>query len=324
MKKTIHCNPEFGCEIICVIPYVHYLYKQGLLDKVYTVTDMRPFYYFLPDEYVVEQYTERTLNNSVSLKDVPNNWIHHNAKAITGKEYSELTYEQQCEVNGVLDYSEWDAPEYTHHYLQSTSDYIDKPFIVIFNKFTLEHGNTPIGYLDMPMLQSIIEYLTSQGYAVIYRRPSNNDYAQDQNEVMSMHHKLIERYGIKAYDSDENIIDDKTLISYYTDCYLVEDLYTNSGISSKNEFELSLYAKADGFITVNGGNCVLASIFGKPVVVYACEGSELRENYFNENCYFKKFANAPIYPIIDAKDDILKSNTRKYEEFINTVKQVFK
>lgn len=323
-KKTVYCNPEFGCEIACVIPYVNYLYQSGMLDKVYTVKDMKPFYYFLPDDMVIEYYNERTLDNSTSLKDVPNNWIHHNAKAITGKEYNELTPEEQRNVNGVLDYTEWMAPNYANYYLNKKPIFTDKPYVVIFNKFALEHGNMPIGYFDMHMLQQIIEYLTQSGYAVVYRRPSNHDYAQDQNEINSVNADLINRFGIRAYDSDNNIIDDKQLLSYYDNCFLVEELYNNSNIDSKNEFELSLYAGASGFITVNGGNCVLASIFGKPIVVYACEGKEMRDNYFNDNCYFKKFANAAIYPILDPKEHIEKTNIRKYDDVINTVKMVFK
>jgi hypothetical protein len=322
--KTIQCNPEFGCEIACAIPYINWLYQHDKLEKVYTVKDMRPFYHFLPDEMIIEHFNERTLDNSVSLKDVPNQWIHHNAKAVTGKEYDELTPEEQRNVNGVLDYSEWTAPEYSTYYSTKMPRLTDKPYVVIFNKFALEHGNMPIGYFDMIMLQQIVEYLTQQGYAVVYRRPSNHDYVQDQNEVNSVHIDLINQYGIKAYNNDNDIIDDKQLMSYYSDCFLLEDLYEKSNIESKNEFELSLYSNAAGFITVNGGNCVLASIFGKPIVVYACEGKEMRDNYFNDNCYFKKFANAPIYPILDPKEDIKKYDTRKYDEVINTIKTVFK
>jgi len=324
MKKTISCNPEFGCEIACAIPYVHYLYKHGLLDKVNTVTDMRPFYYFLPDELVNEYYTERTLDNAVALKDVPNTWIHHNAKAITGKVYSELTEEQQRSINGVLDYSEWSPPNYTEHFHDKLDiQFTSKPYVVIFNKFTLEHSNMPIGYFDMTMLQQMIEYLTSAGYAVVYRRPGNNDYVQDQNEIKSQLIGLIDQYGIKAQDQYGNVVDDKTLISYYDNCFLLEDLFSKSSIQSKNEFELSLYSNANGFITVNGGNCVLSSIFGKPVIVYVCEGKELRDNYFNDNCYFKKFAGAEIYPIIDPADNIRTSNVRKYEHVLDTIKTVF-
>ena len=323
MKKTVTCNPEFGCELVCVIPYINYLHKNKMLEKLYTVKDMKPFYFFLEDNMIEEVFDTRTVDNNISLKDVPNNWIHHNSKAITGKEYSELTLEEQKEVNGVLDYTEWIPPDYVSKYKDLVKPFTDKPYVVIFNKYTLEHGNIPIGYFDMIMLQQIIEYLTGLGYAIVYRRPDNNNYAQDQNEYESSNSNLFNTYGIKAYDQDDNMVTDKQLLTYYEDCFLLEDLFDKSEISSKNEFELSLYSNAQGFITVNGGNCVLASIFGKPIVVYVCEGKELRENYFNSNCYFKRFANSEIFPIFNPINTI-KLSGRNYNGVINTVKKVFK
>jgi hypothetical protein len=324
MKKTIECNPEFGCEIICAVPYVNYLYQNNQLEKVRTVKDMKPFYYFLPDNMVEESFNARSLDNNVALKDVPNNWIHHNAKAVTGKDYSDLSIEEQHNVNGVLDYSEWVAPDYRTKFSNKLPKFTDKPYVVILNKFTLEHNNMPIGFFDMNMLQQMLEHFTNKGYAVVYRRPSNNDYAPDLNELNSAKLDLINKYGIKAYDSENNIIDDKDLMNYYEDCFVLDDLFEQSSYTSRNEFELSLYSDAEGFVTVNGGNCILASIFGKPVVVYACEGKELRPNYFNDNCYFKQFANASLYPIIDPAADIKLNGTRRYEEVLNTIKQVFK
>mgnify|MGYP005998541731 CR=1 FL=1 len=135
---------------------------------------------------------------------------------------------------------------------------------------------------------------------------------------------LIDNYGIKAYDDNDDVIDDKELMNYYDDCFVLDDLFEQSSFESRNEFELSLYSDAEGFVTVNGGNCILASIFGKPVVVYACEGKELRPNYFNDNCYFKQFANASLYPIIDPAADINRDGTRKYNEVLDTIEQVFK
>lgn len=321
MKKTITCNPEFGCEIICVIPYVNFLYKNNMLEKVYTVKDMKPFYFFLDDNMIEEVFDRRTVDSSISLKDVPNNWINHNAKAITGKDYSELTREEQIQVNGVLDYSEWIPPDYTSKYKNSIKSFTNKPYVVILNKYALEHGNMPIGYFDMIMLQNMINYLTNAGYAIVYRRPDNKEYAPDENEINSVNLNLVN--GIQAMDQNNNIINDKDLISHYDECFLLEELYEKYDISSKNEFELSLYSNAEGFITVGGGNCVLASIFGKPIITYVCEGKELRENYFNSKCYFKQFANAEIFPIFNPEDDI-KRNGRKYDEVINTVKKIFK
>ena len=58
---TLDINPEFGIEIVCVIPYAHWLHKQGKLEKVITSKGMKPFYYFCDN--VEEKYTSRTVDN---------------------------------------------------------------------------------------------------------------------------------------------------------------------------------------------------------------------------------------------------------------------
>ena len=43
---VIDINPEFGCELVLVVPYVHHLHKNGKDVKVRTSKGMKPFYYF--------------------------------------------------------------------------------------------------------------------------------------------------------------------------------------------------------------------------------------------------------------------------------------
>ena len=110
--KTIISNPEFASEVVCIIPYAYWLHQNGMLDKVITSKDMRPFYYFCDD--VEEQFEQRTLDNKISgLNHVPNNWIHGI---------------NSLEEPGVLDYSEWSPPPYVEKY---KTDLIDSPYVVI-------------------------------------------------------------------------------------------------------------------------------------------------------------------------------------------------
>ena len=57
----LRANPEFASELVCIIPYAHWLHKEGELEKVITSTGMKSFYYFCND--VDEQYKLRTLDN---------------------------------------------------------------------------------------------------------------------------------------------------------------------------------------------------------------------------------------------------------------------
>ena len=169
--KTIKVNSEFASELVCVIPYTYWLHERGELEKVITSKGMKPFYYFCDD--VEERFEIRTFDiNTNGLKDVPNVWIHHNSYAVVGKDHSELSIEEQSEVNGVLDYSQWTPPPYKEHYKNDEVDF-GKPIIFISNKFNMEHGEEPFGYFDIKCLNDMFSYLTESGYVVVYKRVTN-------------------------------------------------------------------------------------------------------------------------------------------------------
>ena len=89
--KTIKVNSEFASELVCVIPYAYWLHKRGELEKVITSKGMKPFYYFCDD--VEERFEIRTFDiNTNGLKDVPNDWIHHNSYAVTKKKLFRFKY----------------------------------------------------------------------------------------------------------------------------------------------------------------------------------------------------------------------------------------
>ena len=88
--KTIKVNCEFASELVCVIPYANWLQQNNQLEKVITSQGMSSFYYFCDD--VEERFEHRTFNMETNgLSDVQNDWVHHNAKVVLGKNYSELT-----------------------------------------------------------------------------------------------------------------------------------------------------------------------------------------------------------------------------------------
>ena len=48
------------------------------------------------------------------------------------------------------------------------------------------------------------------------------------------------------------------------------------------------------------------------------------EFIFEGDSYFNKLSGAPIYPIVDKKDDIIQRGYRDYEPVYKTIKKVFK
>ena len=274
---------------------------------------MKPFYFFADN--VEERYTKRSIdNNTNGVQNLPNSWIHHNALALTGKDYSELTDQQQYDVNGCLDYSQWTVPDFKTKYYDDSLQ-LPENYIVISNRYNLEHGAAPVGYFDIESLYNIITYLTEQGYTVIYKRPKNTEFATDPNELVNI--------DITANVKDIGIITDYQLIEMLDGAYLFDDVQKNIP-GTYNETQLKIYARSSGFISMGGGSSILCSYFDTPVVIYVNTSGDIRPGYFDGDSYFNKLSNAMIYPVIDKKDDILLRGYHDYAKLYKTIRNVFK
>ena len=314
---TIKSNPEFASELVCVIPYVYWLHEQGKLKKVITSKGMKPFYYFCDD--VEEHYDKRTLDNSHSgLSEVPNDWIHHNAMSVFGKGYDTLTIEEQEQVNGVLDYSQWTPPPYSEYYKTSQFDNL-KPYVVINNNYNIEYGmdmSKSRRYFDIKALYDMFNYFTEKGYTVIYKRPDNTEFTLDDNEVKTLHNN----FSLSANVDGIGNISDYDLCTYYNGKVInLNELKSSYPNYSYNELQLRLFSNSDGFITTNGGGGMLCACFGKPVIVYVPHGKELRKNYLtNKKSYCKKLSNCDVHTVVDT------GKINNYNKVIDKIKEIFK
>ena len=312
--KTIKVNSEFATELVCVIPYTYWLHERGELEKVITSKGMKPFYYFCDD--VEERFEIRTFDiNTNGLRDVPNDWIHHNSYAVTRKNYSDLSVEEQSEVNGVLDYSKWTPPPYVDYYQTDEFNHL-KPYVVINSNYNVEYGNDitkSLRYFDIKTLYDIFNYLTDKGYHVIYKRPNNTEFTLDQNEVVTLSGKFI----LTANVQGAGVISDYDLCTYY-DKVINLNLLKKDYTYSYNELQMKLFSGADGFISTNGGGGFLCSYFKKPVLFYIPHGKELRPGYMtNSNSYVKKLSNANIHIVLD------EGTTNDYSNLIGKMKELF-
>ena len=312
----LRANPEFASELVCIIPYAHWLHKEGKLEKVITSTGMESFYYFCDD--VEEQYKFRTLDNLNSgLNEVPNNWVHHNAEAVTGKDYSELTEEEQNNMNGVLDYRKWSPPPYKDYYQTDEFNHL-KPYIVVNNNYNIEYGkpiSESLRFFDIKTLYDIFNYLTNSGYIVIYKRPNNTEFALDNNEIETLNRNI----SLTAKVEGQGVITDYELCEYYNDVINMNKMKEEYSQYTYNDFQLKLFSSADGFVTTNGGGGILCSYFKKPVVMYVPHGKELRKNYItNRNSYLNKLSGDNIHSVLDPGD------VNDYSKVIKKVKEVFR
>ena len=312
--KTIKVNCEFAAELVCVIPYTYWLHKRGELEKVITSKGMKPFYYFCDN--VEERFEIRTFDvNTNGLKDVPNDWLHHNSYAVVGRDHSELSIEEQSEVNGVLDYSQWTPPPYVDYYQTDEFNHL-KPYVVINSNYNVEYGNDitkSMRYIDIKTLYEIFNYLTDKGYHVIYKRPDNTEFTLDQNEMIT----LSGKFTLTANVQGTGVISDYDLCEYY-DKVINLNLLKKDYTYRYNELQMKLFSGADGFITTNGGGGFLCSYFRKPIIFHVPHGKELRPGYLTKsNSYVKKLSNADIHVVLD------EGNVNDYSKLIEKMKEIF-
>jgi|TARA_Y100001963_G_C6765395_1_gene441901 hypothetical protein len=326
----VNTNPEFGIELTLVVPYAYWLHKQGKLEKVITSKGMRPFYYFCDN--VEEKYEYRTVDNQAAGLGTEENPIIPNCWIYGMKEGAELykdewpEWEEFADVDrgcGILDYSKWELPDYTTHF-KNDKFVFDKPFIVISNRYNWEHGQPPVGYLDIECLYNIFNYLTEKGYNVIYKRPKNTEFPLDQNEINTLHNQET----LTANVDGVGLINDYELVNYYDNVYLLDDIVSKHPDFTYNEVQLNLFNNAKGFITMGGGSTLFPCFFKKPTVAYyGGTLTEIRRKCFWEDSKGNKniknyhyMINPNLIPFID-KDSIDMNNN--YKEFLNTIKQTF-
>jgi len=304
----IDLNPEFGYELVCSAPYAYWLKKNGHYVKVITSNGMKPFYWFCDE--VEEKYNSRSIDNSTNgVQLLPNNWIHHNALSNFGKVYESLTEDEKIIANGWLDYSKWIAPPYADKYYKSGTPDL-KNYVVISNRFNLEHGETPIGYFDIESLYTMFNILKDKGYNVIYKRPKNTEFTTDPNELCNK--------SITANVESIGIINDYELTEYFDNVYLFDDIVKNIG-GTYNEAQLTIYSSSEGFISMGGGSSILCSYFNKPVIIYVNTSKDVRPGYFEGESYFKKLSNAEILPVIDNKKHIIQRGFRDYTKVYENI-----
>jgi hypothetical protein len=189
-----------------------------------------------------------------------------------------------------LNYDQYTPPPYKSKYKNDYFVY-EKPLLIIHNKFNEEWKKPPINFINTETLNKIFN-LCNDKYTIIYLRPQNNKIITDDSKVYNLNEgKLLEIY---------DIIDGNKLYEESKEKY---------NINNFNHFQLLIHANCDNFISVQGGNSVLASYFGGTNIIYAKKGRELLCDSYNG--HYKKYSSC----------NILHSNN--YADFIDLIKSNF-
>ena len=176
MEVTIDTHaPEFGYELILIVPlvYKHYLNN----DKITVITNqgMRCFYYFLPEDCVVEKYTSRTETTNASYGE-----IH--------------TQELKNEI----------FPDYKSYFKsKKLKHFFKKDIIIVNNKYNTEWGKNPINFLDLETLSKIFKIL-SPDFSLIYNRPRADKIPKDNSDIHDLgDYNLISKEFPNVIDINE-------------------------------------------------------------------------------------------------------------------------
>lgn len=170
-----------------------------------------------------------------------------------------------------LDLAQWTAPSYRAEYENKIFQW-SKPTLIISNKYNTEWGAAPVNFINLAELERIFDLLIDD-YKIVYNRPLPSNVASDNSETSSF--------------------TDLDLVSKYDDVTTMQDLHEMHPEFTFNELQLRVYANCRHFISVQGGNAVLASYFGGVNVVKALRGQETRRGDFR---YFPMFAGTTVFP----------------------------
>lgn len=178
-----------------------------------------------------------------------------------------------------LDTTEWEFPNYIDRYKDVKLDVgNEKPLLIISNKFTREWFNDPVNFLDVNTLDILLSKLKER-YTVIYNRPLPTMIVEDSQTSYKLgDYELIKEEHPEVLDMNNIAIQNQIPF---------------------NILQLILGSKCEKFISVQGGNSILSSIFGGTNLIYAIKGGELLNNSFS---WYNKFSGTNIKHFTAYKD----------------------
>ena len=323
----LHLRPEFTYELVLGVPYAKWLHDNKMLGTVYTSRGMRPYYYFA--HLVIEQYDQRTIDNNHSgVNSLPNNWLHHNAMAIFGRDYSVLTDAEKVKANGVLDYTKWTPPNYLDEYKDCKlyikyKEKFTKPLIIINNQFNIEKGMYPTRFYDIECLYIMIEMLKDK-YQIVYNRPTNTEFVIDENENASVLYNMSLEADVEGFGK---ITDFELMKHYPGTVYLFSDLLKESNDRESglgyNDFQLRLFARAHGFIGLVGGAGTLSCFYKKPTIMYESVSRAIAPGYWSKDSYYQMLSGGNAHPVIDKRDDQIARGGHDYHRLYELIDELF-
>lgn len=159
-KYTIFSGlPEFGYELLAIIPFCYNLYKQGILEKTISGFDTKCFYFFSKNhEEVIGKRSYKNVK-LLSEKKFPNIDIHRN----------------------MLEWEKFTPPPFKERYKEEAILF-SKPTVIITNRINNEWNGPPINFLSSKVILDIAKLLSSQYQVVLIQ---SSDFTEDYEDHAS-------------------------------------------------------------------------------------------------------------------------------------------
>lgn len=156
--KNIQFSGEFGAELLFVIPFAYWHYKNGTLKETMGCNLTSPFYYFSPNH-----------------KEV---FAHRSNEGNYNYEMPRILFSQNYNIK------KWLPVPFAAHYSNEIFRY-DKPILVIANRYNMEWNGPPISFMSIAQLDEIIKLLKNK-YQIIYNRPRPAQITEDNSIIYDL------------------------------------------------------------------------------------------------------------------------------------------
>ena len=204
---------------------------------------------------------------------------------------------QNRDLHAALNLEEWAPPNFKEAFQDKLPALSDLPLLILHNKFTQEWGEQPTNFIDVPTLLHLMEMLKGR-YTIVYMRPYTGQH-------------------LRGYIGDNNFdveFDDHEQIKlHHPEVHLAHELLEqHPQVSDFNQLQLALHAQAEAFISVLGGNSIIASYFAGTNIIYAVKGSEAANAEYHD-----------VYPKLSPEGHGKIYQAHDYQELIDLAREHF-
>ena len=251
-------NGEFGYELQGIVPWYYDDFVNKKCDlNVTGVQGMRYVYWFSSDFVLV--------NKKRAYQGLP----------AAGPLHSGSPHVQQLPTTG------WTMPPYREFFKDGLSVYelfqTKKPLLIVFNKYAFEWGSRPTNFLSIDTLERLFSKLDRR-FQIIYIR---------------MESKRLDDKGAIPGKQLPLSFGDKTMIrKTFPNIIIFDDIYDDNKMDY-NLMVFGLASQCGTFISVQGGNSVVASLWGGRNFIYAKKGEELKVNAYHN--WYNRFGGARVW-----------------------------